>query len=145
FVQATSRCNLHRLMILRNFVVIGLTFAITLDAAGRFPFDLPTVPLALVSGGLALFNLATFWRLARAWRVTDFELLGHILADIGALTVILYFTGGTTSPFIGLLLVFVAIAGASMTWIYSLSAALLTVACYALLDFLHVALPGSGA
>src|SRR5262249_11779582 len=105
FVQATSRCNLHRLMLLRNFTVIGLTFATVMDAAGHFPINLPTVPLASVTGYLALFNLATFWRLARAWRVTDAELLGHILADIVAMTVLLYFSGGTASPFVGMLLV----------------------------------------
>jgi two-component system sensor histidine kinase RegB len=60
-----------------------------------------------------------------------------------ALAVLLYFSGGTASPFIGLLLVFVAIAAASLRWLYSVCVTLLTVGCYALLDIFHVPLSQS--
>jgi len=143
FVQATARCNLHRLMLLRNFIIIGLSFAIVMHAAGRLPVALSLTVLASVAGYLALFNLATYWRLGRAWRASDLELLGHIFSDILALAVLLYFSGGTASPFIGLLLVFVAIAGASLRWVYSVCVTLLTVGCYALLDTFHVPLSQS--
>src|SRR5215467_5181975 len=140
FVQATARCNVRRLMLLRNFTIIGLSFAIVMHAAGRLPVELSPAVLSSVAAYFAAFNLATFGRLERAWRVSDIELLGHIFSDIVALAVLLYFSGGTASPFIGLLLVFVAIAGASLRWIYSLCVATLTVACYALLDIFHVPL-----
>src|SRR5262245_12426900 len=143
FVEANARCNLHRLMLLRNFTIIGLSFVIVMEAAGRLPVELSVSVLGLVDGFFALFNLATCWRLGRSWRVTDLELVGHIFSDVAAFTVLLYFSGGTTSPFIGLLLVFVAIAGASLRWAYAASVALFTVACYALLDFFHVPLAGS--
>src|SRR5262249_33839767 len=99
--------------------------------------------LASVSGALSLLNLATYWRLGRSWRVTGAELFGHIAADIGALTALLCFSGGTTSPFIGLPLVFVAIAGASLRWAYCLGVLLLTIACYALLDLFNLPLSPS--
>jgi len=143
FVQATARCNVHRLMLLRNFTIIGLSFAIVMEATGRLPVELPIAVLAPVAAFFALFNIATFWRLVRSWRVSDLELLGHIFSDIVALTVLLYFSGGTASPFIGLLLVFVAIAAASLRWVYSVCVTLLTVGCYALLDFFHVPLSQS--
>jgi two-component system, sensor histidine kinase RegB len=145
FIHAASRCNLRRLMLLRNFTIVGLTFAVVMESDGRLAIDLPTAAFASVIGFLVLFNLATFWRLRRSWHVTDLELLGHIFADIGALAVLLYFSGGPTSPLVALLLVFVAIAGASVPWAYSLCAALLAVGCYALLEFFHVPLRGAGS
>jgi len=144
FVEATARCNVYRLMLLRNFTIIGLSFAIVMHAAGRLPAELSITVLASVAAYFAGFNLATFWRLGRDWRVSDLELLGQIFSDVVALAVLLYFSGGTASPFIGLLLVFVAIAGASLRWIYSLCVAALTVACYAFLDIFYVPLSGSG-
>src|SRR5262249_12516525 len=133
-VQATARCNLHRLMLLRNFIIIGLSFAIVMHAAGRLPVALSLAGPASGARSFPPFHLATYWRLGRAWRASDLELLGHIFSDILALAALLYFSGGTASPFIGLLLVFVAIAAASLRWLYSVCVTLLTVGCYALLD-----------
>src|SRR5262249_39932389 len=134
---------LHRLMMLRNFTIIGLSFVIVMEAAERLPFALSIPVLGSVDGFFALFNLATFLRLGRSWRLADLGLAGHIFSGVAGFTVLLYFSGGTTSPFIGLLLVFVAIAGASLRWGYAACVALFTVGCYALLDFFHVPLAGS--
>jgi two-component system sensor histidine kinase RegB len=69
--------------------------------------------------------------------------LGQIVADIGALTVLLHFTGGATNPFIGAFLVPLTIAAACLPWRYALPAALLAVACYSLLIFFYVPLPAT--
>ena len=101
FVQAASRCNLRRLVLLRNLAIIGLTFAVAMDADGHLAIQMSTGALASVTGFLALFNLATYWRLRRAWPVTDLEVLGHILADIGVFAGLLYFIGGGASCVVG--------------------------------------------
>src|SRR5690242_1099016 len=97
FVQAASRCNLRRLVLLRNLAIIGLTAAVVMDADGYVAIQISIGALASVTGFLALLNLATYWRLQRLWPVTDLEVLGHILADIGVFAGLLYFTAGGVS------------------------------------------------
>jgi two-component system sensor histidine kinase RegB len=143
FIQAASRHNLRQLMLLRNIAIVGQTLAILL-ADGFLAIPLPMAALASVTGFQVLFNLATFWRLQRSWPVTDLELLTQINVDIAALTVLLYFSGGATNPFVGLFLVPVTITAATLPRVYTLPVALLTIACYALLVFFHVPLPSPG-
>lgn len=101
FVQAASRCNLRRHMLQRNFAIVCLAFATLMDIDGRLSMQTPIEALAAVTGFLALLNLATLWRLRRFGPVTDFELLGHILADIGAFTVLVYFGEGAVNRALG--------------------------------------------
>ena len=134
--------NLRRLILLRNIAIAGQALTIIVVDHG-FGIPLPMAALASVTGCLLLVNLATFWRVQQSWPVTDPEVLGQILVDIVALTLLLYFSGGATNPFVGLFLLPVAIAAANLPWGYTWTVALLTVACYSLLVFFHVPLPGS--
>jgi two-component system, sensor histidine kinase RegB len=137
FVQAASWHNLRQLMLLRNVAIVGQAIAIlAVDRILDIPLPIPR--LAPVVGCLALFNLATFLRLRRPRPVSDGEVFGQILVDVGALTALLYASGGAANPFTGLFLVPVTIAAASLRWAYALSVVLITLACYSLLLFFHV-------
>jgi two-component system, sensor histidine kinase RegB len=141
FIQAASWHNLRQLMLLRNVAVAGQAAAIVIvDRVLDIPLPIPR--LAPVVACLALFNLATFWRLRRPRPVTELEVFGQILVDVGALTALLYGGGGAGNPFTGLLLVPVTIAAASLRWPYALSVVVLTLVCYSLLLFFHVPLAG---
>ncbi len=140
-VQSAPWQSLRQLMLLRNVAIVGQTFAIAL-VHEFFAAPSPLAVLVSVSGLLVLFNLATTsWRLRQPRPVTDLEVLAQIVVDIGALTTLLYLSGGATNPFAGMFLMPLVIAAASLPWIHAVIVALLTAACYSLLIFFHVPLP----
>lgn len=142
FIQAASWHNLRQLMLLRNVAIAGQVAAIVIvDQILDIPLPIPR--LAPVVACLALFNLATFWRLRQPRPVTELEVFGQILVDVGALTALLYAGGGAGNPFTGLFLVPVTIAAASLRWPYALSIVVLALVCYSLLLFFHVPLAGA--
>jgi two-component system sensor histidine kinase RegB len=128
-------------MLLRNIAIVGQTLAIIV-VHELFAVPLPLIALISLTGVLVLLNLAaTFWRLQRPSPVTDLEVLAQIVVDIGALTALLYLSGGATNPFVGMFLMPLTIAAARLPWTYTLTVALLTLACYSLLIFFYVPLP----
>jgi two-component system sensor histidine kinase RegB len=135
-IHALPWQQLRQHMLLRNFIIVGLIFAIAAGDRG-FSIPLPLPALAFVTGLLALFNLWTFWRLQRPWPARELELLGQIVLDIVALSLLLYFGGGAANPFAGLFLVPLAVSAVSLPSSYTRLAALLVAACYLLLVFFH--------
>ncbi len=75
---------------------------------------MPLVPMGAVLALLALFALSTAWRLRLDLPVTQMEFLAHLLADLTAFAVLLFFSGGATNPFVSLMLVPVIIAAISL-------------------------------
>lgn len=103
---------------LRWLAAVGQVAA-TLVAVWLLKLQLPLVPIALVVGVTAVSNAVVViemrWHLPPRWLVPVLLLL-----DVGALTALLYFTGGSWNPFSVLYLVHVAMAvtvlGAGWTW-----------------------------
>ena len=120
---STQLRNLRRLVVLRTIEVAGQIGATAVAAYG-LGLALPTTILYTLSAGLACVNLWTWRRLHKPWPVTDIELMAHLILDIGVLTALLYFSGGSTNPFVTLYLLPLSIAAAMLpapyTW--SLSA-----------------------
>jgi len=113
FVRSASWHSLRQLMLLRNIAIVGQTFAIVV-VHELFAIPLPVIALISLTGLLVLFNLATTsWRLQRPSPVTDLEVLAQVVVDIGALTALLYLSGGATNPFVGMFLIPLTIAAAS--------------------------------
>jgi two-component system sensor histidine kinase RegB len=140
-VQAAPWQSLRRLMLLRNIAIAGQTFAIAV-VHEFFAVPSPLAVLVSVAGLLVLLNLAaTSWRLRQPRPVTDLEVLAQVLVDVGALTALLYLSGGAANPFAGMFLMPLAIAAASLPWTHTAIVALLTAVSYSLLIFLHVPLP----
>jgi two-component system sensor histidine kinase RegB len=97
--------------------------------------------LASLVGLLAGINLFTWWRLSRSWPVTDPELFAQISADVLVLGALLYFSGGSTNPFVSLFLLPLTIAAAILPSAYAWAMAALTLAGYTFLLFVNVPLP----
>jgi two-component system sensor histidine kinase RegB len=97
--------------------------------------------LARLIGLLAGVNLLTWWRLSRPWPVTDPELFVQIAADVLVLGALLYFSGGSTNPFVSLFLLPLTIAAAILPPAYAWAMAALTLAGYTFLLFVNVPLP----
>jgi two-component system sensor histidine kinase RegB len=125
---------------LRWLAVIG-QLAATFVAVYLLKLDLPLLPIGVVILFTALSNAIAVWGIrTRKPSVRLVELL--ILLDVGALTALLYYTGGPANPFSILYLVHVAMAvvvlGFAWTWLVVGVAAL----CYGALFAWHVPLTG---
>jgi two-component system sensor histidine kinase RegB len=135
---------LRQLVLLRNFTIVGQIFGILALDRG-FAIPLPPAALTCVTVFLVLFNLGTFWRLQRSWSASELELLGQVVVDVGALALLLYFSGGATNPFAVLFVMPLAISAASLSRRYTWGVAFLILACYSLLYFVHIPLPDPAA
>lgn len=104
-----NRIALQRLLQLRAFVtVIGL-----LGLAILLPFSSIKVPPSAIIGlliGVAASLVIGFWRLRSAGSLLPLELLGHLLADVVLLILLLTQTGGISNPLISYLLVLLAVS-----------------------------------
>lgn len=133
-MTAPSGSNLRRILVLRGFVIGGLLLAGVL-AVRLLELPLPLPPLFSVIGLLTLVNLLTWWRLRQPWPVADGEFFAQLLVDVLAITVLLYYAGGSTNPLVSYYLVPLVIAAITLPAVYTWSMAALTAACYTLLMF----------
>jgi two-component system sensor histidine kinase RegB len=132
--------NLRRLVALRAIEVVG-QIGVTAVAAYGLALALPTAFLFALSAGLGLVNMFVWWRLYQPWPVIDAELMANLILDIGVLTALLYFAGGSTNPFVTLYLLPLSIAAAILPTRYTWTLVAITLACYSLLLFVYVPLP----
>ena len=138
--NAGNAINLRRLIWLRFIIIAGEATAVLY---GIISLDIliALTPLTILLAGFTIFNLLTLARLQQARPVHDLELFMHFTVDVLALTVFLYFTGGSTNPFAPLYLLPLTLTAASLPSRYSWSMVLITVACYSLLLFYYVPVP----
>ena len=94
---------------------------------------------------LTLVNALTWWRLSFNFPVNHFELFLQLSTDVLVLTVLLYYGGGSTNPFVSLYLLPLVIAAATLPRRDTWGMAALTLACYSLLMVWYVPLPGGHA
>ena len=138
--QSPLSKNLQRLFLLRNIALVAqcVTFALV---HWVLEMQLPWTEMVAVAALLATLNLATWVRLRRNWPVSSIEFFAQLLLDVFALSALLYFSGGSTNPFISLYLLPLTIAAAVLPWIYTWAMAAITISCYTLLLFYYVPLP----
>jgi len=143
-MMALSTSNLRRVFVLRGIEIGGLLLTLVL-ALQVLELPLPLPPIATVIALLTLVNLLTWWRLRKPWPVADGEFFGQLLVDVFAVTLLLYFSGGSTNPLVSLYLMPLVIAAITLPAAYTWAMALLTAACYTLLMFNYYPLmPKSG-
>ncbi len=131
-----AKANLQRLAVMRLAIVCALLIAL-LYAAGWLRAPLAWAPLLLVVTLLAGAAIFTFWRLGRSWPVTDAELFTQLLFDVLVLSLLLYFSGGATNPFVSWYLVPLAIAAVVLPRRYCVALALICLGLYSALLFLY--------
>lgn len=137
---STPNRNLVRLTIVRGITWTGFLAAIIfgIEVLG---FQLHVLPVISVIVAMGLVNVATWWRLGRPRAVTDTEYLLHLLTDIAGLTLLFYYTGGSTNPFISYYLVPVTIAAATLPWLYAWIIASAAMAGYTFLMLFYEPVP----
>ncbi len=136
-LSATGK-NLRRLFWLRS-VMIGF-LALTLLLLLHLNIPLKVAPVTAALGCLFLLNLFTWWRLRLVQNISEGELLLQLFGDIAALTVLFYFSGGYSNPFVWMYLLPIAIAAVALRTAFVWLIAALAVTCYSSLVFWHVPL-----
>lgn len=132
--------QLRRLVALRSIAVA--TQLITLAVVWKFlKLELDWQPMLLTIATLASLNLFSWLRLRSSSPVSNPELFAQLSVDVIALTILLYYGGGSTNPFISLYLLPLVIAAATLPGRYTWGMAALTAACYSLLMVYYIPLP----
>ena len=140
----TGHSHLRRLFLLRNWAILAQLA--TLLLVHRFLSEaFQWLPMTGTVLFLALVNLVTWWRLSLDYPVSHPELFFQLALDVNALTVLLYFGGGSTNPFVSLYLLPLVLSAAILPRRYTWGMAALTVACYSLLMVWYVPLPMGNA
>jgi two-component system sensor histidine kinase RegB len=101
------------------------------------------IPMLLCIAALAVFNLLSWLRLRTQTPVSNLELFAQLCADVSALSILLYYAGGSTNPFVSLYLLPLVIAAATLPQGYTWAMAIFTTACYTVLMKYYQPLPGT--
>ena len=108
--RITERKNMQLLIQLRWIAVVGQVVTISLVHYG-LQIPLPLLPMALVLLALMATNLAyIYWSQGQRRKITARSLFYALLADVAALALQLYLSGGASNPFIYLFLLQVILA-----------------------------------
>ena len=135
----SSRQNLWRLFLLRNFTIVGIAVGLGL-VVGMLDQPLPVVPLGIILVLLGSLNVLT-WRLAKSdTAVSDGAIFSQLLLDVAAVTGVFYYTGGASNPFIWFYLLPLIIAATILPKVHTWVMAGVTVSCYSVLLFRFVPL-----
>lgn len=151
--------QLRRLVNLRS-VAISVQLLMLAVAWKFLELELDWQPMLLTIFVLATINLLSWLRLGgtqgsgrpaasplrvlhllSSSPVSNFELFAQLCTDVLALSVLLYYGGGSTNPFISLYLLPLVIAAATLPGRYTWGMAALTAACYSVLMFYYIPLP----
>ncbi|WP_409318494.1 ATP-binding protein [Pseudomonas sp. KCJK9016] len=133
-VQLTSatRQNLWRLTFIRTLVLaaqagsVGLAYWLEL-------LPLPWVQLVMTLGCSILLCVFTAVRLRTSWPVTELEYALQLACDLFIHSALLYFSGGSTNPFVSYYLVPLTIAAVTLPWRYSVLLSGIALALYTLM------------
>ncbi|GAB3670592.1 ATP-binding protein [Salinisphaera aquimarina] len=131
-VQLTPQKLLTWLYRLRWGAVMFVLLAIVSDSFVP-GVALAVGPLLAIATLLAIINVAIGLSLRRARAATELELLGHLALDTLALSAILFWAGGSASPFVSLYLLPIAIAAAALPRMYAWAIAVLATGAYSAL------------
>jgi len=132
--------QLRRLVALRGMAVAAQL--LTLAAVWKIlELELDWQPMLLAIAGLVLVNSFTLLRLRSSKPISNLELFGQLCMDVLALSVLLYYSGGSTNPFVSLYLLPLVIAATTLPGRYTWGMAALTSACYSVLMFYYIPLP----
>ncbi|MFQ5470661.1 MAG: ATP-binding protein [Gammaproteobacteria bacterium] len=127
--------NLRRLFVLRNIVIAGW-LAVILISELFLGQSLQLLPIFISMSLWVAINIVTHLRIHSNRDVGSKEFYYQVLVDVVMLTMLLYFTGGSTNPFTLLFLLPLTVAAAVLPVSYTWSIAVITVVSYtALLKF----------
>lgn len=111
----------------------------------RFQVPVPWPIVLAVFAAMAAYTTWSWHRLRAGLAPGTAELVRQCAADMTALAVLIYFSGGAVNPFISLFLLPIVFAAATLPMRASLGIAIAAIACYTLLMFFNVPIAGQRA
>lgn len=129
---SASRQNLLRLTFIRILVLAAQAGSVGLAYKAQL-LQLPWLELSVTLGVSVILCLSTALRLRGPWPVTELEYSVQLACDLVIHSVLLYYSGGSTNPFVSYYLVPLTIAAATLPWLYTLVLAGMALAAYTLL------------
>lgn len=137
---SSNTINLRRLNGLR-LIVLAAEMLLAALAIYRWQLPLPVAPLLWLFAAVTVVAAVTALRLRWRFAVADAELFLHLTLEVGALTVLLYLTGGVANPFAPFYLLPLTLTAVSLPGGYAWAMVAATMSCYALLSYFHLPLP----
>lgn len=128
--------SLRYLLLIRLFAMTGLALGLAI-MHGVFGLRFPVLPVAGAIVALGLFSVVSWQRLRDRALRGEGTLLVQLIADMAALTVVVYYTGGSVNPFISLFILPVIFAAAGMRIGNAILIALLAFGSYTALMFFN--------
>ena len=130
---------LSRLVWMRLVAIVAQLLVI---AAVHFSMDVGLSHGAMLSlfgviAFLGIFNLLSWWRMRFPQPAGDIELFCQLLVDVSCLSLLLYFSGGATNPFVSFYLPALAVAAAILPRRLAFVLALYSFASYSLLTYVY--------
>ncbi|BAN46734.1 ATP-binding protein [Metapseudomonas resinovorans] len=129
---SASRQNLLRLTLIRILVLAAQAGSVGLAYKSQL-LQLPWLALSLTLCVSLVLCVGTAVRLRGPWPVTELEYAVQLGLDLVIHSVLLYYSGGSTNPFVSYYLVPLTIAAATLPWLYTTTLAGLALAAYTLL------------
>ncbi|MBM3109554.1 HAMP domain-containing histidine kinase [Pseudomonas sp. W15-Feb18] len=129
---SATRQNLWRLTFIRILVLAAQAGSVGV-AYWTDLLPLPWLSLVITLGLSSLLCAFTALRLRLSLPVTELEYAFQLACDLLIHSVLLYYSGGSTNPFVSYYLVPLAIAAVTLPWVYSLVLSGIALAAYSLL------------
>jgi len=129
--------HLRRLFIFRVAVIVS-ELAVTLLAIYEFGVELPMAAMLSVIAIYSAFNVLVWLRLKGKRTASNNEFFLHLVIDVLALAVLLYFAGGSGNPFVSMFLLPLVIVASTLPKRYVWIMAAVTMACYTLLMLINL-------
>ncbi|VAW90046.1 Sensor histidine kinase PrrB (RegB) [hydrothermal vent metagenome] len=145
FIQSASTSdasiaqNLKRLFMLRNVVILCYLTVVAFTSI-KLQMHIPLLPLIIVISIYGAINIISWLKLRHRPAIAINVFFLQLLIDVITLALILYFTGGSTNPFVSLLLLPLVIVAATAPRLHAWGMAGITIGCYTLLMFIYTPL-----
>jgi two-component system sensor histidine kinase RegB len=126
---SASRQNLWRLTLIRVLVLAAQAGSVGFAYLSDL-LPLPWLALSITLGVSGLLCAFTAVRAQGPWPVTEQEYALQLAGDLIIHSVLLYYAGGSTNPFVSYYLVPLTIAAATLPWMYSMALSGLALSGY---------------
>jgi len=137
--NSATRENLYVLSLIRGLALVGQILAL-LYFTWVQPIGLPVAEIAFVLSVYASLTAAIWVRSRRAVPIGNAEFFIHLLADIAFFSILLFFSGGASNPFVSYMLIPISIAAITLSRGYSIALTAIALICYSLLLKYYVAI-----
>ncbi len=131
--------NLNYLLVLRS-IAIGTQILALVFMYYAFSAPIPLVSVFIVISILAIYTIYSWQKLQKKSLIVDVDYMTQLVVDILALSMLVYFTGGSTNPFIFFFLLPITFAAASLRLKQTCVIAGISALSYTMLMFFHVPL-----